>query len=653
MDWFGSAITAVLGTLLLSGVVSRPLQLDFSVSRRLAAGAVAFGAAVPIMEAITPAAVAATATATATAIPAPFPLLWYVLLGGMLATLLAMVLLVLAEVLVPSGSLPGPVALVRSLPGRRSRARRFAAITRILLRRGLAAYVFTRQRPDLATPEGRTRLARSVRAALEDAGVSFVKLGQILATRPDLLPPEFVDELTHLQSRARPVPWSAVETVIRTELGADPATVFSRIDPEPLATASIAQVHTATLLDGGDVVLKVQRPGIAPVGADDMEILARLARRLERRASWAARLGVVALVDGFAASLREELDFRMERRNLAAVDPGPAAVVRTPAVYAQHSTARLLVLERIHGRPVTEAPPQLRPRFAHALLEALLTQIMVGGRFHADPHPGNILYTDTPDGAGQLVWLDLGSVGVLDAGLRASLVRLLVAVDGGDASDVRDVLLEIADAPDALDERRLDRDLGRFLARFTASGGGTDPAVFVDLVRILADHGVTAPPELAAVFRAIGTLDGTLTALDPGFDLVAEARRYATTRLTTGTDPDDLRRRLTTEAVLLLPMLRRLPHRVDRIVGALEAGTLTVRVAPRAGHLARPAAGVVGQLVTSALAAATGLMAALLLTAPTGPEVGPGLALNGLLGYLLLMVAAVLGLRALVRSYRT
>lgn len=154
-----------------------------------------------------------------------------------------------------------------------------------------------------------------------------------------------------------------------------------------------------------------------------------------------------------------------------------------------------------------------------------------------------------PYGAGQLVWLDLGSVGVLDAGLRASLVRLLVAVDGG--------------------------------------------------------------------------------------------------------DPDDLRRRLTTEAVLLLPMLRRLPHRVDRIVGALEAGTLTVRVDPRAGHLARPAAGVVGQLVTSALAAATGLMAALLLTAPTGPEVGPGLALNGLLGYLLLMVAAVLGLRALVRSYRS
>lgn len=645
MDWFGSAITAVLGTLLLSVIVSRPLQLDFSMSRRLAAGAVAFGTALPIMEAITPAAAIATLE--------PFPALWFMLLGSMLATLLAMVLLVLAEVLVPSGSLPGPIALVRSLPGRRSRAERFAAITRILLRRGLAAYVFTRQRPDLATAEGRARLARSVRAALEDAGVSFVKLGQILATRPDLLPPEFIDELTHLQSRARPVPWSTVVAVIRTELGADPATVFSRIDPEPIATASIAQVHTATLLDGGDVVLKVQRPGIGPVVADDMEILARLARRLERRASWAARLGVVALVEGFAASLREELDFRVERRNLAAIDPGPSAVVRTPAVYGTYSTARLLVLERIHGRPVTEAPPELRPRFAHALLEALLAQIMVGGRFHADPHPGNILYTDTPDGTGQLVWLDLGSVGVLDAGLRASLVRLLVAVDGGDASDVRDVLLEIVDAPDVLDERRLDRDLGRFLARFTAAGAGTDPAVFVDLVRILADHGMTAPPELAAVFRAIGTLDGTLTALDPGFDLVTEARRYATNRLTTGTDPDDLRRRLTTEAVLLLPTLRRLPRRVDRIVGALEAGTLTVRVDPRAGHLARPATAAVGQLVTSALAAATGLMAALLLTVPTGPEVGPGLALNGLLGYLLLMVASVLGLRALVRSYRS
>lgn len=645
MDWFGTAITAVLGTLLLGAVVSRPLQLDFSVTRRLAAGAVAFTSARPIMEAITPPAVAASLE--------PFPVLWYLLLGSMLATLLAMVLLVLVEVLVPSGSLPGPVAFVRGLPGRRSRAARSAAITRILLRRGLAAYVFTRQRPDLDTPEGRTRLARSVRAALEDAGVSFVKLGQILATRPDLLPPEFIDELTHLQSRARPVPWDRVEAVVRAELGTDPATVFARISPEPLATASIAQVHTATLLDGSDVVVKVQRPGIGPVVADDIEILTRLARRLERRASWAARLGVVALVEGFGASLREELDFRVERRNLAAIDPGPTAPVRTPAVYATHSTARLLVLERIHGRPVTEAPAALRPRFAQALLEALLTQIMVGGRFHADPHPGNILHVDTPDGAGQLVWLDLGSVGVLDAGLRAALVRLLVAVDGGDASDVRDVLLEIVDAPATLDDRRLDRDLGRFLARVTVAGAGTDPTVFVDLVRILADHGMSAPPELAAVFRAIGTLDGTLTALDPRFDLITEARRFATARLTADLDRDDLRRRLTTEAVLLLPMLRRLPHRVDRIVGALEAGTLTVRVDPRAGHLARPAAGAVGQLVTTALAAATGLMAALLLTVPAGPEVGPGLPLNSLLGYLLLMVASVLGLRGLVRTYRS
>ncbi|MEV1295982.1 AarF/UbiB family protein [Pseudonocardia sp. NPDC049635] len=648
MESLLTALSALLGVWVLGILVSRPLRMDFSLTRRLAAGAVAFTSAIPIVEQITPAGVVGTTE--------PFPVLWYLVLGTLLAVLLAMVLLVLAEVMVPSGSLPGPLALLRSLPRRWRRARRYAAIVRVLARHGLAAYVFTRQRPDLDAPGGRARLARSVRAALEDAGVAFVKLGQILATRPDLLPAEFVTELAHLQARARPVPWPEIEAVLAAEWGSAPGVV--RVEPEPLAAASIAQVHTGTLADGTEVVVKVQRPGIAAVVADDLDILDRLARRLQRRTRWGARLGVVALADGFAASLREELDFTVELRNVrvmasAAAARGADRVVRTPVPYPEHSTPRVLVLERVHGRPVSTAPGD--EELAGALFEALLGQIVLDGVFHADPHPGNILRTTagSATGGAPLVLLDLGSVGRLDAGLRSGLVRLLLAVDTGDPVPVCDALLELAQAPPTLDERALVRDVGRFLVRATAPGVPADAAVFADLVRIVAAHGIAVPPELAAVFRAIGTLDGTLTALDPGFDLIAAARRFAAEQVRAELEPDALLRRAGTELTTLLPLLRALPRRVDRVLGALDDGTLAVQVRPQAGRLARPEAEAMGQLVATALAATTGFMAVVLLAAPGGAEVGPGLSVHELLGYLLLMVSAILGLRSLARSYRS
>jgi ubiquinone biosynthesis protein len=627
----GTALTAVFGVWLLGTVVSRPLRMDFSLTRRLVAGAVAFWGAIPIVEAITPPAVAEGRE--------PFPVFWYLVLGTLLAVLVAMVVLVLAEVLVPSGSLPGPVPLVRSLPRRWRRFRRYAEIVRLLVRHGLAAYVFTRQRPDLDTPAGRERLARSLRAALEDAGVSFVKLGQILATRPDLLPPEFVTELAHLQARARPVPWAEIAAVLAVE------SPHVDVDPEPLAAASIAQVHTGRLPDGTEVVVKVQRPGIAAVVADDLDILDRLAARLQRRTGWATRTGLVGIAAGFAASLREELDFRVELRNIRTIAAGARdGAVRTPAAYPEHSTARVLTLERIHGRPVGEPDDAL----AHTLLDALLRQILVDGVFHADPHPGNLLRE--PDGV--VVLLDLGSVGRLDAGLRSGLARLLLAVDGGDPVPFCDALLAVTGAPAELDERALIRDLGRFLASITAPGLPADARMLADLVRIVAAHGITLPNELATVFRAIGTLDGTLTRLSPGFDLVVEARAFAAAYVREQLEPGALVQRVGAELGALLPVLRALPRRVDRVLGALDAGTLAVQVRPRAGGLARPAAEAMGQLVATALAATTGLMAVVLLVAPDGPTITAGLSLHDLLGYLLLMVSAILGLRSLVRSYR-
>jgi ubiquinone biosynthesis protein len=627
----------------LGVVISRPLGLDFSLVRRLGAGLLAFAITTSVIRAITPDSVVATRN--------NFPAFWYLLLGTLISVVIAMVLLVVVEALVPSGSLPGPVALVRAAPRGLRRARRYLRIALILARHGLATYVFTRQRPDLAGSDGRRRLARSMTAALDEAGVTFVKLGQILATRADLLPGEFVEELGRLQTAAKPVPWEQVCEVLAAELGRDPEALFAHIEPEPMAAASIAQVHAATTLDGRSVVVKVQRPRIPQLVAGDLDILDRLARRIATRTRWGASLGVGALADGFAAALSEELDFRVEARNIAAVAAHSGALVRVPAVDAALSTRRVLVMERLSGAPLDAVPAGVdRPALARDLLEFLLGQVLVEGVFHADPHPGNLLLlTGAPAGAPRIGLLDLGSVGRIDAVLRASLARLLMAVDRADPVAAVSALLEVADAPDGLDERALQRDMGRFLARHLGPGTSLSAALVGELFALLARHRIAAPPELAAVLRAIGTLEGTLTALDPGFDVVAGARAFAGRQVTAQLSPAALRRTATDELLALVPLVRGIPQRIDRVVSALEAGQLTVRVSAPLGPFG--AQGLTA-LLAAAIAATTGLMAAVLLAAPGGPQISETMTLHELIGYLLLVVSAILGLRVLGLVYR-
>lgn len=628
----------------LGAVVSRPLGLDFSVVRRLGAGLLAFAMATSVIRAITPDSVVRDG--------GTFPAFWYLLLGTLISVVVAMVLLIVVEALVPSGSLPGPVALVRETPRRLRRGRRYLRIARILARHGLAAYVFTRQRPDLAGSDGRRRLARSLAAALDDAGVTFVKLGQILATRADLLPAEFLDELGRLQTAASPVAWEEVRAVLVAELGREPEAVFAHIEPVPMASASIAQVHAATTLDGRPVVVKVQRPRIPQIVAGDLDILDRLSRRVEARTRWGRSLGVAGLAAGFAAALREELDFRVEARNAVAVAAAAAArgvaTVRVPVVETALVTRRVLVMERLVGVPVDAAPADVdRPALATDLLELLLGQVLVDGLFHADPHPGNLLVLD---GRPPLIGLlDLGSVGRVDAVLRAGLARLLTAVDRADPVAAVAALLTLADAPDGLDERALLRDTGRFLARHLGPGASLSAALVGELFALLARHRITAPPELAAVLRAIGTLEGTLTALHPGFDVVAGARAFAARVLAAELTPAALRRTMTDELLALVPLVRGLPQRVDRVVTALEAGQLTLRVAALPGASAGPALNAV---LATAIAATTGVMAALLLVAGGGPLISETMTVHELFGYLLLVVSAILGLRVLGLVYR-
>ena len=590
--------------------------------------------------------------------------------------IVAMIFIVVAEVLVPSGTWPGLMESVRGTRRAVARSRRYSQISRIAVRHGLGPYLRGPRRGPAAAdgqagPGGRAALARSVRQALEEGGVTFVKLGQLLSTRRDLIPEEFTTELARLQDQAEPVPWGQIEEVLAQSLGRPADEVFAELQPEPAAAASIGQVHKARLRSGAgsgpgeQVAVKVQRPDIRATVERDLDIVLRMAARLEDRTRWARSLGTLSLARGFADSLREELDFRVEARNVAALTatwpdrqraaPGGVAIV-IPAVHEPLSTEFVLVTSWLDGVSLRTAGPLIdqrgldRAQLARSLLHGLLYQITEGGVFHADPHPGNILLLAD----GRLGLLDLGSVGRLDAHLRSSLQELLLAMGRGDPTALCDALLDLLTRPDEIDEQQLERALGQFMANYFA--GGTAPAVdmFADLVRLISRFELPIPAQIGTVFRALGTLEGTLDQLRPGFDVANEARQYATAHLMERFSPESVGKTAADELIALLPVLRRLPRRIDRVTGALEQGRLSVNVRLLADERdRRMITGLTHLFLQTVIGVAVGVVAAILLTITSGPKVTPGVTLLQVIGGNLLIAASILVLQVLFTIFRS
>lgn len=557
-----------------------------------------------------------------------------------------LLVLMVLEVVIPTGSMPPLRTLLTGWGARLRRTGRYLRIMGILTKYGLTAPLRGVRRG------GDQTTAAAVRRAMEDIGVTFVKLGQMLSTRSDLLPPNFIHELSKLTTQAVPQPYARVRGVLEHELGDELARL--QVAPEPAASASVAQVHEATLDESGAVVVKVQRAGAAEQVLIDLQILERLSRTLIENAPWARQIGVSEIVDGFTQSVREELDYRSEVENMDALRPGlRASGVRVPDVQHELSTKRVIVMERFDGVPLslagqllTELPEDVRRQAADVLLRAVLGQILEQGVFHADLHAGNVVIW--PDG--QVGLLDFGSVGRLDAGARRNLGLLLWAVDADDPGLATDAVLELLDHDDELDERTLERTMGVLITRVRGGATGGSFAFFQQVLRVVLEQGLGVPGNIVLALRSLGSLEGTLKLLYPSFDLIGSARDLA--RGVVGDiTPDGVKKQLSTQAVRALPLLTHLPRRLNRITDDLQNGRFTTNMR----IVSHPddqlfLTGLANQVVVAVLSGFAVVGAILLLTSTGGPVLY-SFRLFDIMGYLLGFAGLVLALRSVAMVF--
>ena len=462
---------------------------------------------------------------------------------------------------------------IRAIKARIAVTRRLTQIARIARRNGLIGRRLA-SRAELLSPE----TARALRLTLEESGGMLVKFGQIASTRDDLLPPVITDELAQLRSSVPGLPFPVVRQVIETELGASLDTIFESVDEEPLAAASIGVTHRAVLKDGRRVIVKVQRPDVQDSVAIDGRVLVGGARSLERQSAAARRVGVVGLARELVSGITEELDFTREAANNAAMRRARAGDdgVRIPEIYADLTTRRVLIMDEVKGASVSDqravdecgAP---RVDLARALLDSFLSQILVDGVYHADPHPGNVLV----DRGGTLWFIDFGAVGWIDPVTLEGLQQMALGFTLRDPSVLARAVRRVAgQAGENIDITSLEFDLGVVLT--TLQGGSFDPAAISEIIRVLDRHGVGAPPSLTILARAILTLDGTLRSLDPDFRMGPAAQAKMGEIVShSELDPRD---QLTREVIRALPVLRAMPQVTEDLALQARSGRLTVRI---------------------------------------------------------------------------
>ncbi len=461
-------------------------------------------------------------------------------------------------------------------------------------------------------PEALARLEppARVRRALEELGPSFVKLGQILATRIDLFPAEWIAEFSKLQDAAPTIPFAELLPQLTEDLGEPPEAVFPRLEPEALAAASLAQVHRAWLADGTAVILKVRRPGIRPVVEADLRLLARLAEIVEAEAPELRRYRPREVVRQFTLSLRRELDFSAEGRSAERIAANLAAhpEIVVPRIHWQWTGERLNVQDYIEGIPGRDLAAVAAAGLDRRLLarrgaRAVLKMMLEDGFFHADPHPGNVFYL--PDN--RIAFIDFGMTGRLSEERRYQLALLLHGLVSHDAEKVAEVLLDWSGGAE-VDSETLQPEIDAFVDQYHGV-----PlkhldlgAMLSDLVAILREHGLALPPDLALLIKAFITLEGMGRQLDPDFDMAGEAAPFLEQVLLAHAAPGALVRRGWRTLGSALALLAGLPQDLRQLLRSARRGKLQLQVEvpplkPFGDRLDRAASRLAISIVTAAL----------------------------------------------------
>ena len=420
--------------------------------------------------------------------------------------------------------------------------------------------------------------AERLRRSLEELGPTFCKLGQILSTRPDLLPPAFVEELASLQDRVSPLTEAEVVSVMEDELGVPWEDVFETIEPTPLAAGTIGQVHRATLADGERVVVKVQRPTAERDILQDLGLLELFAEKASGRPAFRQVVDLPAIIEHLSSSLRRELDFRQEAENIERMRAvlAPYSRLDVPEVYGRLSSSRLLVLEEVQGIPVRAAPAEApRKEAARQLLEAYYRQVLVDGFFHADPHPGNLMWWQD-----KIYFLDLGMVGEVEPEVRELLLLLLMAFWREDAAFFSDVALMLAGEArgDDVDLEAFTGDLENLIARHRGSSLTELQlgALLQDVTEVALRHHVVLPASLALMGKAFAQMQAATAELDPSLDPFNVAGNFVLKTLAGRIRESASPRQMLYEAQKARVRLVRVVEAVERVTGARPGAKLQV-----------------------------------------------------------------------------
>lgn len=513
----------------------------------------------------------------------------------------------------------------------RRHLRRYRQVADVLVRHGFAnvADQLGLQTPKRLVLRHREEAALSIpkRAAiaLQELGPTFIKFGQSLSTRPDIIPDEVIDELEKLQDELPPIPFSDVSRIVSAELGADVDELFDGFDRTPLAAASIAQVHRAALFDGTEVVVKVRRPGIVKQIHTDTEVLTDLASLAERRTSWGRKFAVTDIVDEFARSLEEQLDFKLEAGYAAGFrERLPAEGVDIPEIVWDLTTERVLTMSyadtiKISRVDELAAAGHDLGTIAETLLDYVLRQALLGGMFHGDPHPGNIGVRQD----GTIVFVDFGLVGFLDPELRRFIGDLIVGFVSKDEHTVAMALMDIGRIRDRSRIEELAMEVRRLFRRYYEQSRSTESVggLLISAVRLVVKYGARVPGEAALFMKTLVSIEGLCLRLDPNLNVPDISRPIAKRLMEDRFSPERLASIFRKNTHVAARLAADLPARVERVMNKIESGSVEVSVdLSELRELEGRLDVVANRAVVGLLVAATLISSALMFRSGIGPS---------------------------------